>query len=446
MARYQLVRGMRDVLPDASAAWRDAETRVIDVLRRYGYQEIRLPLLEATTLYSRGVGEATDLVEKEMYAFADKKGKLLSLRPEGTAGCVRAGIEHGLLRNGKHKLWYHGPMFRYERPQKGRSREHMQIGAEAFGMPGPDIDVELLVMLARCFRELGVASAVTLELNTIGSAAARAAHREALVAYLTPRRDELDADSQRRLDANPLRIFDSKAPATRAIVADAPRLGDYLDDDARAHFDGLRRGLDAAQVEHRLNPLLVRGLDYYTHTVFEWVTDALGAQNAVCSGGRYDGLVQRLGGRPMPGAGFGMGVDRVVLLREAAGQCAESSQADVYMAVAAPGQAGHGRALAERIRDATPMRVLQHAGGGGLGSQLAEANRCGARWAAIVGEEEVAEGRVSLKWLREGRQEKLTPQGMIDVLQAQTGDQDKPSGTPRADGDGTGGERAWPTT
>ena len=419
MAGSQLVRGMRDILPAATSRWRQIEAGVTDVLGRYGYQEIRLPLLEETELFSRGVGEGTDLVAKEMYTFPDRKGKSLSLRPEGTAGCVRACIDNGLLHNRKQKLWYYGSMFRYERPQQGRSREHSQIGAETFGMPGPDIDAEMLTMLARVFRDLGVAEMLNLELNTIGTAAARARHREALVDYLTPYRDELDADSRRRLASNPLRIFDSKVPSTRAIVADAPKLDAYLDAAAKAHFDDLRRRLDLAKVEYRVNPLLVRGLDYYTHTVFEWVTDALGAQNAVCAGGRYDGLVERLGGRAIAGAGFGMGLDRLVLLHEhAVSAC--YAQADLYLAVAAPEHADWATVLAERIRDATPLRVLQHAGEGGLRSQLREADRCGARWAAIVGDQEIAANRVSLKWLREqeGRQQELTVDALIEALLA----------------------------
>ena len=421
MDKYTLVRGMRDILPPATARWRKIETVLCDVLGRYGYQEIRLPLLEATELFSRGVGEATDLVEKEMYTFPDRKGKSLSLRPEGTAGCVRACIQHGLLHNRKQKLWYHGSMFRYERPQKGRNREHTQIGAEAFGMAGPDIDAEMLTMLARAFRELGVASELTLELNTIGSASARARHRDALVDYLTPYRDALDADSQRRLATNPLRIFDSKVASTRAIVADAPKLHEYLDAAANTHFDDLRRRLDSAGVEYRLNPLLVRGLDYYTHTVFEWVTDALGAQNAVCSGGRYDGLVERLGGKAVPGAGFGMGLDRLALLHEHARPGSfRTAQADLYLAVANPAHGILATQVAEQIRDATPLRVLQHAGEGGLRSQLEKADRCGARWAVIVGDDEAAEGLVSLKRLRDAEQPqaKLTINALIKALLA----------------------------
>ena len=406
---YRLVRGMRDILPDDTARWQEVESVVIDVLERYGYREIRLPLIEATELFSRGVGEATDLVEKEMYTFADRKGKSLSLRPEGTASCARACIENGLLHNQTQKLWYRGSMFRYERPQKGRSREHTQIGAEVFGLPGPDIDAEMLTMLARVFRELGLSSSVTLELNTIGSGESRTRYRQALLDYLAPHVEALDADSRRRLGTNPLRILDSKVPATRAIVEHAPKLDEHLDAGSRAHFDGLRRALDAADVAYRLNPLLVRGLDYYTHTVFEWVTNALGAQNAVSSGGRYDGLVERLGGRATPGAGFGMGLDRVVLLH-AAQVGRRYDRTDVYVAATATDHGQRAAGVAERIRDDTPLRVLRHTGGASLRSQLREADRSGARWAVIVGDEEVADNRVSLKWLRDD-----VEQSMFDV-------------------------------
>lgn len=407
---YRLVRGMRDILPDVTGRWREVEEVVVDVLDRYGYTEIRLPLIEATELFSRGVGEATDLVEKEMFTFADRKGKSLSLRPEGTAGCARACIENGLLHNQTPKLWYRGSMFRYERPQKGRSREHTQIGAEVFGLPGPDIDAEMLTMLGRIFRELGIADRVTLELNTIGSQDSRRRYRKALVEYLAPHAADLDPDSRRRLDTNPLRILDSKVATTRAIVAGAPRMDSYLDLASREHFDGLQRALDAADVGYSVNPFLVRGLDYYTHTVFEWVTEALGAQNAVSSGGRYDGLVERLGGRPTPGLGFGMGLDRVVLLHaENVQPC--YARADVFVAVAGAEHVQYGAAVAEYVRDHTPLRVLQHAVGG-LRSQLREADRSGARWAVIVGDDEVAENRVSLKWLRADR-----PQSTLDLVE-----------------------------
>ncbi len=396
---------MRDILPDDTARWQEVEGVVIDVLGRYGYRQIRLPLLEATEVFSRGVGESTDLVEKEMYTFDDRKGKSLSLRPEGTASCVRACIENGLLHNRTQRLWYHGSMFRYERPQKGRMREHTQIGAEVFGIPGPEVDAEILVMLARVFNELGVAGAVSLEINTLGSGESRTRYRQALVDYLTPRLDELDADSRRRLVTNPLRILDSKVATTRDIVAAGPDLADYLDEGARERFDALRRQLDAAGVGHRVNPRLVRGLDYYTDVVFEWVTRDLGAQDAVCSGGRYDGLVERLGGRSVPGAGFGMGLDRVMLLHEA---LVARRYADVDVYVAVTGSHGPWAAeVAEQVREQTQLRVVQHAGPGGLRSQLREADRSGARWAVIVGDDEVAENRVSLKALREESEQTL---------------------------------------
>lgn len=415
MPEFRLVRGMRDVLPAASARWRTVENVVIDVLGRYGYREIRLPLLELAALYQRGVGEATDLVEKEMYTLDDRKGQRLALRPEGTAGCVRACIDNGLLHNAKQKLFYHGSMFRYERPQRGRTREHTQIGAEALGMAGPDVDAEMLAMLARVFRELGLADLVTLELNTLGSGASRARYREALLTYLAPHEEALDADSRRRLATNPLRILDSKVPATQALIADAPKPADYADADSQAHFDALRRLLDAAGVGYRVNPLLVRGLDYYTHNVFEWVTDALGAQNAVCSGGRYDGLVERLGGRAVPAAGFGMGIDRVALLHETVSPTAPA-HADVYVACLGD-YAPAASAVAERVRSTTALRVLQHAGSGGLRSQLAEADKSGARWALIVGEAEVAENSLSLKWLREERpQERLAIEAAVEAM------------------------------
>ncbi|MCE2461378.1 MAG: histidine--tRNA ligase [Pseudomonadales bacterium] len=413
--KYQRVRGMHDILPGETARWREVEDIAIDVLGRYGFQELRLPLVEATDLFTRGVGEATDLVEKEMYTFDDRKGKSLSLRPEGTAGCVRACIENGLLHNQTPRLWYHGPMFRYERPQKGRTRQHTQIGGEVFGVSSPEVDAELLTMLCRIFRELGVVASVALELNSLGSGASRDRYRDALVAYLSPHRDDLDGDSQRRLGTNPLRILDSKVSTTRAIVADAPAPVDYLDPASQQHFDGLRRLLDQAGVGYRVNPHLVRGLDYYTDTVFEWVTEALGAQGAVCSGGRYDGLVERLGHRSVPGAGFGMGLERVVLLHEACNE-RRYSRADVYVA-ASPEHVARAATVAERLRDGTPLRVLQHAGVGGLASQVRQADRSGARWAVIVGDDEVAQNCVSLKWLREGRQTARGEQMMLNVAE-----------------------------
>ena len=416
--RHSLVRGMRDILPPASARWREVEETVLGVLVGHGYQEIRLPLIEGTELFARGVGEATDLVEKEMYSLTDRKGKHLSLRPEGTAGCVRACIDGGLLRGRTPRLWYQGSMFRYERPQKGRSREFSQIGAEAFGLPGPELDFELMAMLARAFAELGLAPFVRLEINSIGSARDRERYRAALVDYLTPRVEELDGDSRRRLDSNPLRILDSKSESTRAALADAPRLEDFLSETAQAHFAAVRGMLDGAGIEYRVNRRLVRGLDYYNDTVFEWVTDELGAQAQVCGGGRYDGLVAVLGGPATPAAGFGIGLDRVVLLHE---QCVARSYAEVDVHCVVVGEEHLPRALAvaDELRRRTGLRVLAPAPGAGVGSQLRRADRSGADWAVIVGGDEIETGRISLKWLRERKeQQALTVDEVVSLMGA----------------------------
>ncbi len=418
----QSIRGMRDVLPEEARRWRRIEDRLREVLVGHAYEEIHLPLLEATELFSRGVGEATDIVEKEMYTLADRDGDSLTLRPEGTAGCVRALLEHGLLFNQTQRVFYAGPMFRYERPQKGRYRQFYQLGAEAFGFAGPDIDAELVLMGYEFWRALGVAGQVRLELNTLGSAQARADYREALVGYLTPLAGRLDEDSRRRLTRNPLRILDSKNAQTQALLADAPRLPDYVDAEGQAHFDGLRRLLDAMQVPYVVNPGLVRGLDYYTHTVFEWITDAIGAQGTVCAGGRYDGLVERLGGRPTPGAGFALGLERVMLLLESAaadGTPADSA-ADVYLCVMDPAHQAWALALAQKLRDALPaFRIRTHAGGGKLKNQMKRADQSGARFAIVVGEDEVAAGAPALKYLREDRpQEALAVDALIERLRA----------------------------
>ncbi|MXY53609.1 MAG: histidine--tRNA ligase [Gammaproteobacteria bacterium] len=419
--RHSLVRGMRDILPPASARWREVEETILDVLVGHGYQEIRLPLIEGTELFQRGVGEATDLVEKEMYSLKDRKGKDLSLRPEGTAGCVRACIDGGLLRGRTPRLWYHGSMFRYERPQKGRSREFSQIGAEAFGLPGPELDFELVAMLARAFAELGLGPFLRLEINSIGSARDRERYRAALVDYLTPLVDELDGDSRRRLDTNPLRILDSKAESTRAALADAPRLEDFLSETGVAHFAAVRGMLDDAGIEYRVNRRLVRGLDYYNDTVFEWVTDELGAQAQVCGGGRYDGLVALLGGPATPAAGFGIGLDRVVLLHE---RCVARDYAEVDVQCVVVGEEHLTRALAvaDELRRRTGLRVLAPATGAGVASQLRRADRSGAGWAVIVGGDEIESGRVSLKWLRERKeQQALTVDEAVSMLGADSG-------------------------
>jgi histidyl-tRNA synthetase len=400
----QAIRGMRDVLPDEARRWRVVESELIAVLSSYAYEEVQLPLLEFTELFSRGVGEATDIVEKEMYSFADRDGDGISLRPEGTAGCVRVLQQHGLLYNQTQRVFYRGPMFRYERPQKGRYRQFYQIGAEAFGMPGPDADVELLALGRACWMRLGIDDRIRLEINTLGSSASRARYRDELVEYLSSYAGDLDPDSQRRLATNPLRILDSKNEKTRDILVDAPDMGDFVDADARAHFDGVLAGLDALGIEYVLNPQLVRGLDYYNYTVFEWITDDLGAQGTVCAGGRYDGLVEQLGGRPTPGTGFALGLERALLLYEQR-NLPTRPIADVYCCVMAPDQHVHTLDLADRLRAALPeLRIRVHAGGGKLGNQLKKADASGADWAVIIGEDEIVNRTVTVKALRTGEQ------------------------------------------
>jgi len=394
---------MNDILPDETPYWQLLERTVSRLLESYGYGEIRLPVVEQTELFRRSIGEVTDIVEKEMYTFEDRNGESLTLRPEGTAGCVRAAIQQGLL-GVPRRLWYAGPMFRYERPQKGRQRQFHQIGAEAFGVAGPDMDAELILLSARLWRQLGIADGVQLQLNSIGSSQARRAYRDALVTYLEQRRDALDEDSQRRLGSNPLRILDSKNPQTQALLDDAPALTDYLDEESRADFDRLCDLLRAAAVPFTINPRLVRGLDYYNKTVFEWVTDRLGAQGTVCAGGRYDGLVEQLGGKATPGVGFAMGMERLVLLlRESDALSGAEPGADVY--VVAVGDDAQRAALAavEAVRDRRPqLRIVQHTGGGSFKSQMKKADRSGARVALIWGEDEVAAATVTLKPLRAG--------------------------------------------
>lgn len=402
MKKIQAIRGMNDLLPDQSAAWQYLEKTVADVLNQYGYQEIRFPILEVTDLFKRSIGEVTDIVEKEMYTFNDRNGDSLTLRPEGTASCVRACEQHGLLYNQTQRLWYSGPMFRYERPQKGRLRQFHQIGIETFGMDGPDIDAELLVLTARLWKTLGIAEGVTLQINTLGTSESRAEYRDALVEYLSARKDQLDEDSQRRLDTNPLRILDSKNPQTQELLNDAPTLQDHLDEESIAHFEQLKSLLDAADVAYEINPRLVRGLDYYGKTVFEWVTDHLGAQGTVCAGGRYDGLVEQLGGRPTPAVGFAMGVERLVLLLESlnALPASVSDGADVYI-TAVGDVLPMAFAAAEALRNNQPgLRVTTHCGGGSFKSQMKKADKSGAAIAILIGENEAKENRVTLKYLR----------------------------------------------
>ena len=368
-----------------------------------------MPVVEQTDLFKRSIGEVTDIVEKEMYTFEDRNGDSLTLRPEGTAGCVRAAEQHGLLFNQTRRLWYTGPMFRHERPQKGRYRQFHQIGVECFGMAGPDIDAELLVLTARLWRELGLGDHTRLEINSIGTAEARRRFRTALVEYLSDYVGELDDDSQRRLESNPLRILDSKNARTREILAQAPRLDDYLDDESREHFDALRALLEAAGVSYTVNPSLVRGLDYYGKTVFEWITDSLGAQGTVCAGGRYDGLVEQLGGKPTVAVGFALGLERLILLLETLDLIPASvnGNADVY--VTAMGESAVGAALqvAESLRNELPGTVIvSHCGGGSFKSQMKKADRSGAGYALVLGENEIAAGTVALKPLRSGEEQR----------------------------------------
>ncbi len=394
------VRGMNDILPADSGLWGHFEATVRDWLRAYGYQEMRTPILEHTGLFKRAIGEVTDIVEKEMYTFVDDlNGESLTLRPEGTASCVRAAIEHNLLYDGGKRLWYTGPMFRHERPQKGRYRQFHQVGVEALGYATPDMDVELLLMTARLWKQLGLADYIRLEINSLGGAEARAAHRQKLIAYFQAHQAELDADAQRRLLANPLRILDTKNPAMQALVDAAPSLMDELDDAARQHFDAVCQGLTDAGIAYRINPRLVRGLDYYNYTVFEWVTDRLGAQGTVCAGGRYDGLVAQLGGKPAPACGFAMGVERLLVMMVEAGLGPDAPSPDVYLVNVGEAAGRFALQVAEALRDAGFI-VLRHGGGGSFKSQMKKADASGAALAVIVGDDEAAAGEVSFKPMR----------------------------------------------
>ncbi|AGH74820.1 histidine--tRNA ligase [Edwardsiella piscicida] len=403
----QAIRGMNDYLPADTALWQPIEAALKQVLASYGYSEIRLPIVEQTPLFKRAIGEVTDVVEKEMYTFEDRNGDSLTLRPEGTAGCVRAGIEHGLLYNQEQRLWYIGPMFRHERPQKGRYRQFHQLGAEVFGLAGPDIDAEIIMMTARWWKVLGIADHVALELNSIGSLEARAAYRDALVAYLEQYKDQLDEDCQRRMYSNPLRVLDSKNPQVQALLNEAPRLSEYLDADSREHFDGLCRLLDDAGIAYTVNERLVRGLDYYNRTVFEWVTTSLGAQGTVCAGGRYDGLVAQLGGHATPAVGFAMGLERLVLLVQAVNPDFLPQRAvEVYLIAAGEGTQSAAMRLAEQLRDALPqLRLMTNYGGGNFKKQFARADKWGARIALVLGESEVQNGQVNVKCLASGEQQ-----------------------------------------
>ena len=397
----QAIRGMKDILPEETPYWRYVERVLHELMAAYGYQEIRLPIVEKTELFKRTIGEVTDIVEKEMYSFDDRNGENLSLRPEGTAGCVRAGIEHGLLYNQIRRIWYMGPMFRHERPQKGRYRQFHQIGAEAYGLAGPDIDAEMILLTAAIWRQLGVKD-VHLELNSLGVQSAREDYKRHLVDYFQAHHDQLDEDSQRRLHTNCLRILDSKNPGMKTLIANAPQLHDYLDAESRDHFQQLCARLDAAGVEYTVNPRLVRGLDYYSKTVFEWVTGSLGAQATVCAGGRYDVLVGQLGGHDTAAIGFAMGMERLIELMLSEGLLADvDDNPHVYLALLGEQAQNKGLIIAEQLRVACPqLRLLMHCGGGNFKKQLKKADQCGAAYAFLVGEDEITGHTVTVKDLR----------------------------------------------
>jgi histidyl-tRNA synthetase len=398
--QIQPVRGMNDVLPAEIGVWQHLERIARAVFEAYGYQEMRVPIVEHTELFQRSIGEHTDIVEKEMYSFQDTGGDQLTLRPEATAGIARAVISNGLLRGARHKLWCVGPMFRHERPQKGRYRQFHQFDLEALGFPGPDVDIELIALSARLWRELKL-ERVRLTINSLGSAQARALYRERLQDYFRSHEGQLDEDSRRRLGGNPLRILDSKQPAMQGLIEGAPLLTEHLDAESQAHFAALRAGLDALGVAYEVNPRLVRGLDYYSRTVFEWVTDALGAQDAVCSGGRYDGLIAQLGGEPTPAIGFAMGIERVVDLMAQAGNTAPAAAPDVYIVVNGQRAERAALRLAEQLRDALPGRgVALNLGGGNFKTQFRRADRSGAQLALILGDAELDRGVAAVKPLR----------------------------------------------
>ncbi|WP_325893677.1 histidine--tRNA ligase [Grimontia sp. NTOU-MAR1] len=413
----QAIRGMNDCLPTQSPLWQKVEGTVKDVISAYGYSEVRMPIVEMTHLFSRAIGEVTDVVEKEMYTFEDRNGDSLTLRPEGTAGCVRAGIENGLLYNQEQRLWYVGPMFRHERPQKGRYRQFHQFGVEVFGLNGPDVDAELIMMTARLWRKLGIHEHVRLELNSIGSLEARANYREALVAFLMQHEAILDEDCKRRMHTNPLRVLDTKNSDIQAVLTDAPKLSEYLDEESKQHFTGLCELLDAAGIQYTVNEKLVRGLDYYNRTVFEWITESLGSQGTVCGGGRYDGLVEQLGGKATPAVGFAMGVERLVLLMETLELDETRPAVDVYMVTAGEGTLVAGMQLAEKLRELVPgLRVMTHFGGGNFKKQFKRADKVGASVALVLGEDEVANNQVTFKDLKGGEQLTISQDEVADKL------------------------------
>ncbi|MDH5326218.1 MAG: histidine--tRNA ligase [Gammaproteobacteria bacterium] len=412
----QAIRGMKDFSPDETPYWQALEAQTRRLMTQYGYSEIRMPIVEKTELFKRSIGEVTDIVEKEMYSFEDRNGDWLTLRPEGTAGCVRAGIENGLLYNQTQRLWYMGPMFRHERPQKGRYRQFHQIGVETFGFQGPDMDAELILLSARLWRALGL-QGLQLQINSLGTPQCRVQYREQLVEYFSAHKEQLDEDSTRRLHSNPMRILDSKNPDLYALVQDAPKLEEYLDSESREHFQALQAMLDAAGVDYVINPCLVRGLDYYTKTVFEWITDRLGAQSAVCAGGRFDGLVEQLGGKPSPAAGFAIGMERLFELVK--DHLQPQHLPHVYLIGLGDAQIA-AMQLAERLRDELPeLRLVNHCGGGGMKAQFKKADKSGAALALILGEAELQNNSISIKYLRDNREQETVPLQKLQEILAQ---------------------------
>ncbi|MGR8934994.1 MAG: histidine--tRNA ligase [Gammaproteobacteria bacterium] len=402
MANYiQAIRGMHDLLPEHTASWQYAEQCIRDILGAYGYSEIRLPIVEKTELFKRSIGEVTDIVEKEMYTFDDRNGDSLTLRPEGTAGCLRACLEHGLLHNQALRLWYYGPMFRHERPQKGRYRQFTQLGVETYGMPGPDIDAEIILLTERLWKRLGLRDKLQLQLNTLGTIEERLQYREKLVEYFNAYYGQLDEDSVRRLETNPLRILDSKNPAMRTLIENAPVLMDYLGEESLRHFKELTQTLEDLDVAYSINVRLVRGLDYYSKSVFEWVTDELGAQGTVCAGGRYDGLIAQLGGKENYAVGFALGMERLLALLENTGRMTLRSALDVYMIRVGDAAERFGFGVAEQLRNALPdIKLQMHCGAGSFKSQFKKADKSGAEYALIVGDDEATRQEVGIKALR----------------------------------------------
>ncbi len=415
--KIQSIRGMNDLLPEQTKIWQQVEETLRQIMKRYGYGEIRMPVVEKTELFKRSIGEVTDIVEKEMYTFADRNGDSLTLRPEGTAGCVRSVIESGLLQGQTQRLWYMGPMFRHERPQRGRYRQFQQFGVEIFSAEGPDIDAELIAISARFWKELGLEN-VVLQLNTLGSAESRTAYRDVLVAYFSAHQDQLDEDSQRRLETNPLRILDSKNPDMAELVQNAPILEDSLTDVDRDHFEQLKARLDLMGIAYEVNPRLVRGLDYYGRTVFEWVTNQLGTQGTICAGGRYDGLVEQIGGKPTPAIGLAVGLERLVELLSEQNVEMQEDNPHLYLILAGEEPEKQGLQIAEQLRDALPkLRIVTNIGGGSFKAQFKRADKSGAQFALVIGEEELQKGEFALKDLRgEQPQQNLALDALVEQL------------------------------